>query len=154
MKGTKKVLLGILILLVLIQFIHSPRNRSKDVLPVELTKTFQLPENVKSLLNMACYDCHSNYTAYPWYSRLQPIDWIMTNHIKKGKAVLNFSVFGSYSRRRQISKLKGIAVSIKDGTMPLRSYRLMHGSARLAKEDKATIMDWAIRTKDSLTKYK
>jgi hypothetical protein len=28
---------------------------------------------VKSVLRRGCYDCHSNETQWPWYSRIAPI---------------------------------------------------------------------------------
>jgi Haem-binding domain len=32
---------------------------------------------VKSVLRRACYDCHSNETEWPWYSRIAPISWLL-----------------------------------------------------------------------------
>src|SRR5215210_3387305 len=105
MKWGKKILLGFLIVLVLIQFIQPARNRSNEILSTDLVKTIKIPENVQSVLKAACYDCHSNNTNYPWYSRIQPFGWLLARHIRNGKAELNFSEFGSYPLRRQISKL-------------------------------------------------
>jgi hypothetical protein len=150
MRPTKKILIGLLGVLALIQFIQPSRNKSSEMLSTDLAKTINIPGNVQSVLKVACYDCHSNNTNYPWYSRIQPLGWLLARHIRKGKAELNFSEFGSYSLRRQISKLNGIANSIKDGTMPLSSYTMTHKDARLSKEDKALLNDWATRTKDSL----
>ena len=154
MRRFKKIFLGLLIGLVLIQFIQPGRNKSNGMLLTDIMKTIRIPENVQIVLNTACYDCHSNNTNYPWYSRIQPFGWLLAKHIKNGKAELNFNEFGSYSQRRQISKLNGIANSIKDGTMPLGSYTFLHKKARLSKEDKVLIIDWATRTKDSLSSPK
>ena len=150
MRIVKKILLGLLVVFIIIQFIQPARNKSDKVLTTDLTKTIDVPENVQSILQSACYDCHSNTTNYPWYSRIQPFGWMLANHIKKGKAELNFNEFGSYPKRRQISKMNGIANSVKDGSMPLSSYTMMHKKARLTTDQKALLMDWAIKTKDSL----
>jgi hypothetical protein len=150
MKRLKRILLGLLVVLILIQFIQPTRNKSKEILSTDLVKTIKIPQNVQSILKTACYDCHSNNTNYPWYSRIQPFGWLLARHIRLGKAELNFSEFSSYSMRRQIGKLNGIANSIKDGTMPLGSYTMIHKNARLSKEDKALLIDWATRTEDSL----
>jgi hypothetical protein len=75
---------------------------------------------------------------------------MLASHINEGKTELNFSEFGSYSLRRQMSKLNGIAGSLKDGTMPPASYTFIHRDARLSKEDKTLITQWALKTKDSL----
>ena len=150
MKRLKKILSGLLIALIVIQFIQPVRNKSRELLSTDITKTINGPNNVQRILKTACYDCHSNNTSYPWYSRIQPFAWLLAKHIRNGKAELNFDDFGSYSQRRQISKLNGIANSIKDGTMPLTSYTMIHKNARLSKEDKTLLIDWATRAKDSL----
>lgn len=75
----------------------------------------------------------------------------MASHINNGKDKLNFSDFGSYTNRRQISKLKEIANQIKDGEMPISSYKLMHKNARLSQTEKTLIMDWMNKMADSLS---
>ena len=150
MKWRKKILLSLLVVLILIQFIQPARNTSNEIISTDLTKTINVTGHVQSILRIACYDCHSNNTNYPWYSRIQPFGWLLAKHIRQGKAELNFSEFGSYSLRRQISKLNEVANSIKDGTMPLSSYKLIHRNARLSKEDKALLIEWATDNKDSL----
>lgn len=109
-----------------------------------------VPENVLGILKNSCYDCHSNNTRYPWYVNIQPLGWLMANHIKDGKADLNFSEFGTYSKRKQANKLRAIAESIKEGSMPISSYTIMHAEAKLNEENKKLIMDWVSHTKDSM----
>ena len=74
----------------------------------------------------------------------------MEDHIKKGKKELNFSEWADYSNRRKKSKLKSIISQIEDGKMPIASYTLIHGDARLSESDKELIMDWFLKLKDSL----
>lgn len=147
---------GILLLIVLtgIQFIQPARNKSGQALATDITNTFSLPEKVQTIFNSACYDCHSNNTRYPWYTNIQPVGWLLAKHVKDGKADLNFSEFGSYSPRRQMNKLRSIENSIRDGTMPLSSYTLIHDDARLSKNDKALIIDWVTKVKDNLAAKK
>lgn len=151
MNRTKKVLLALLIVFIVIQFIQPAHNKSEQVLPINFAKVFAVPNNVQTLLQKACYDCHSNNTAYPWYSNIQPMAWILARHIKNGKEELNFSEFGNYSSRRQISKLKGIANQIRDDEMPLSSYKLMHKNARLLKEEKTLLINYFNEKADSLS---
>ena len=150
MKRFKKILLALLIVFIAIQFIQPARNRSGQVLNSDIRKTYSIPENVLDILKASCYDCHSNNINYPWYFRIQPFGWLLARHIRKGKSQLNLSEFASYTSRRRISKLKAIENSIKDGTMPLWSYTLLHKNAKLSKEEKALLVDWIIKTKDSL----
>jgi len=48
--------------------------------------------------------------------------------------------------------LKAIASQIKDGEMPLFSYTIIHKNARLSKDEKSLIINWAQNAKDSLDK--
>lgn len=151
MKTIKKIILALFIVLIALQVMQPARNKSGQVLPTEFTGVYAVPDSVKKILLNACYDCHSNNTAYPWYSNIQPMAWIMKRHIDNGKEKLNFSEFGMYSSRRQISKLKGIANEIRDDEMPLSSYKLMHTKANLSKEQKALVIEWMNKTADSLS---
>lgn len=154
MSRMKKIGLTVLIVLIGIQFIQPARNENGQALPTDISKTVFIPDNVKSLLQTTCNDCHSNNTNYPWYANIQPMGWLLANHIKGGKAELNFNEFGTYSQRRQQSKLKSIASQVKDDEMPLASYAFLHKNAKLTKEQKALIIDWALNAKDSLEQNK
>jgi hypothetical protein len=151
MKWIKKIAIVIIAGLLIIQFFRPARNRSNKILETDITKTYVIPATVEQVLKTSCYDCHSNNTNYPWYANIQPFGWLLANHIREGKAELNFSEFGSYTSRRQKSKLKGIENSIKDGSMPLESYTLMHREAFLSKEEKALLLDWSMKVRDNLT---
>ena len=140
-----------LIIFIVFQFIQPVRNKSGQVLSTDFKRVYAVPANVQAVLQNACYDCHSNNTSYPWYSNIQPMAWVMARHIKNGKDKLNFSDFGIYSVRRQISKLKGIANQVKDDEMPISSYRMMHTKANLTNDEIALIMDWMNKAADSLS---
>ena len=152
MKLYKKILLALLIVFIAIQFIQPAHNISGQVLPTDITKTVNVPDKVLAIFKNSCYDCHSNNTRYQWYVYIQPMGWMMARHIKNGKDNLDFSDFGSYSQRKQANKLRAIETSIKEGSMPLSSYTIMHTDAKLSVEDKKLITDWASNAKDSLTK--
>lgn len=152
MSRIKKIGLIVLVVIIAIQFIQPARNESGKALSSDISKVYNVPAPVHSVLKNACYDCHSNNTNYPWYSNIQPFGWWLASHIKRGKEELNFSEFGNYSERRQRSKLFSVEKSIEDGTMPLPSYALIHKESRLTKEQKGIIIDWADKIKDSLNK--
>lgn len=150
MSRIKIGLLVLSVIIIAIQFVQPARNQNRQVLDADITRLYMVPENVKAVLKPSCYDCHSNNTNYPWYANVQPGGWWLASHIKKGKAELNFDEFGNYSKRRRQSKLKSIASSIEDGTMPLPSYTLIHKNAKLSKEDKTLLLSWVKKTRDSL----
>ncbi len=150
MRLYKKIFSALLIVFIAIQFIQPARNKNGQVLPADITKTVNVPDNVLSTFQKACYDCHSDNTRYPWYMNVQPMGWMMAYHIKNGKENLNFSEFGNYSKRKQANKLRAIGKSIDEGSMPISSYTIMHADAKLSKESKGLIKDWVTKTRDSL----
>jgi hypothetical protein len=143
MKLVRYILLALGIIFVAIQFIRTERNKNEKPSPTDIAKVFTVPDSVKVILKNACYDCHSNNTSYPWYSHVQPFGWFLTKHITRGKDELNFSEFGSYSTRRQLSKLDEIEDVMNDDIMPLPSYRLLHKKARLSQKEKTVLINWA-----------
>lgn len=151
MKGIKKILLGLLVVLIFIQFWHPVRNKSGRVMPDDITKTIAMPGEVQGILKKSCYNCHSNQTDYPWYTFVQPLHWYLNNHIQEGKAALNFNEFSAYSSRRQLNKLRAIESSIKDATMPLPSYTFIHRHAVLSEEEKALLLSWLQKTEEQLS---
>ncbi len=125
-----------------IQFFPTKRNQSESVPNTDFMVVNNVPQNIYNSLQTSCYDCHSNNTSYPWYNKVQPVAWILENHIEEGKSELNFSEWESYSDRRKRSKLKSIISQIEDDKMPLTSYTLIHRDAVLSKEQKTEIIDW------------
>jgi hypothetical protein len=150
MKIFKKIAILLIIVLIGIQFVPTTYNISDEVFETDFTKIYDAPQNIKNLLKTSCYDCHSNNTNYPWYSKVQPGAWFMENHINEGKEELNFNTYGEYSRRRKKSKLKSIISQIKDDEMPITSYILIHRDAKISKEDKTIITKWLTNLRDNL----
>ena len=129
-------------IVLVIQVIPVERNVSTVPPGQSFEKTEKVPANVAVILKVSCYDCHSNNTRYPWYSVLQPGAWFMAQHIKKGKEELNFDEFNNYSKRRKKAKIKSIISQIEKDEMPLKSYRMMHGNARLSADEKKELLDF------------
>lgn len=143
----KKIVLFGFALFLLFQLYQPNRNNELGFdLAYNFKNKYDVPKNIDTMLQVSCYDCHSNNTNYPWYSRIQPIASFMASHIEEGKKELNFSEFGSYSKRKQQSKLEAINNVLKDNTMPLGSYTIIHNNAKLSKEQKLEIQNW-IKTK-------
>ena len=151
-KIIKQVLLILLAALIIIQFFHPEKNKHDQPAAVEkdIATLYPYPDSVKQLLQTSCYDCHSNNTIYPWYSKLQPVDWWLNSHVTEGKRELNFNEFASYSLRKQYGKLKKIGDEVKEGGMPLSSYTLIHTDAKLDDKQKNIIINWANGVRDSM----
>lgn len=142
MKIFKRIMMILLLVFIGIQFVPTELNTSNEILETDFTNTFVVPEQIQNILEVSCYDCHSNNTKYPWYNKIQPIRWILEDHINEGKEELNFSEFGSYSKRRMKSKLKSIISQIDDNEMPLSSYTIIHRDAKLTDVEKQQVIEW------------
>jgi predicted ATPase len=113
-----------------------------------------VPENVQQILKVSCYDCHSNTTYYPWYDNIQPVAWVLSDHIIEGKKELNFSEFATYPTYRKYKKFKEIQKQVKEDEMPIFSYTIPHRDAALSAEQKTTLIDWAANSmKEMEAKY-
>lgn len=139
----KKILYGLLIIIVALQFIRPARNISDVPSANDIRVHYPLPANVESILKRACYDCHSNNTAYPWYTNIQPVGLWLQNHVNEGKAELNFSEFATYSAKKADHKLEETIEMIEVKEMPLESYTWIHKNAVLSAEEIQTVKDWA-----------
>jgi hypothetical protein len=146
----RKILLFLLAGLIIIQFIHPKPNKSTAEQPHYIGNTFPIPGDVKGILAKACNDCHSNNTRYPWYSNIQPVDWWLTNHIKGGKAHLNFDDYTGRNLRYQYHKMEQTIDELKDNGMPLNSYTWIHKDAILTQDEKARLTAWAGSVMDTM----
>ncbi len=146
----KRFLLVLLIAFIAIQFFRPQKNTAAGISANDITTKYAVPQNVQQILKTSCYDCHSNNTVYPWYSNIQPVAWWLKDHIDEGKKELNFSVFASYRIGRQYRKLEEINGEVKENKMPLESYTLIHGDAKLSDEQKLTLATWVTTLRDSI----
>jgi len=142
MKLVKGIGITLIVVLVGLQFIPTRSTQNRTVESSDLVQTFNVPENVRQMIVASCYDCHSNTTNYPWYSKIQPVGWFLEKHINKGVEELNFSEFKQYSTRKQKGKLKSMVKQIGNNEMPLTSYTFIHRDARLSQKDKKVLMDY------------
>lgn len=150
----KKILLGLLIVLIVIQFIKPQKNIHPGPQPADISTLYAVPPDVDSLLVIACKDCHSNNTRYPWYNNFQPVAWFLANHVKDGTRSFNLNEFATYPVARRYDKIEEIKKQIDKGDMPLSSYTLIHSDAILTNAEKIKIITWSenIR-KDMEAKY-
>jgi cytochrome c551/c552 len=133
-----RVLLGVLVLLVAIQFV--PVNRSNP--PVE--SEVPAPASVRAVLRRACYDCHSNETVWPWYSHVAPVSWLVASDVRGGRKELNFSAWNRLPAQRQARKLKETWKEVSERDMPPWYYVPMHRDARLSAGDLETMRGWTL----------
>ena len=133
----------LLIALVVIQFFRPEKNIHPGDQPNAITKKFPVTADLKTILDKACMDCHSNNTRYPWYYSIQPVAWWLTNHVNDGKKELNFDDYTNRRPRFQYRRMEQTIELVKDGEMPIDSYTWTHKDAILTEEEKTKIYDWA-----------
>lgn len=140
----KKITIGLVALLVLIQFIPYEKNDSGEA-PFDVSKSFDIPDNVSMILKGACNDCHTNSTVYPWYNNIEPIGLFLNWHITEGKGHLNFSEFTNRPLAYQNHKFEEMIEMVEEKEMPLGSYTYfgLHPEANLSEEERKVLIDWA-----------
>lgn len=131
------ILLVVVIVFAVIQFI--PVDRSNPPVEEEILAS---PE-VKAILKRACFDCHSNETVWPEYSRVAPISWLLVWDVREGQKELNFSTWNRYSQKKRDKNIKEIWKEVEEGEMPPWFYLPLHPEARLSDNDRAVLQAWA-----------
>lgn len=138
----KKILYALLIIVVLIQFYRPEKNISVETSTTDFLTLTKANDDISTLINSSCYDCHSNNTNYPWYAEVAPISWWISGHVDHGKEELNFSEWGSYSEKKMNHKLKEIVEELEEKEMPLESYLPMHPEAKLSDQQIQQLITW------------
>lgn len=135
----------VIVVAVLIQFIpytHPGNPAVQENIPVT--------PDAEIIFHKACYDCHSNETAWPWYGKVAPISWMLSLHVAEGRDHVNMSEWNTYSPEMQIALIREIDKEIQKGKMPLKFYVLGHQDDRLSWVDKEAIGEWAVQAEDAL----
>ena len=149
-KILKIVLIVLVVAFVIAQFIR-PDQANPAIDPAQtLEASVQVPDNVEEILKRSCNDCHTNTTAYPWYSQISPVSWFLNNHIQDGRRELNWSVWNTYSAKKKSKKLEEVCEQVKTGEMPLPSYLWIHRDAVLQDGDANILCDWANQVRGTI----
>jgi hypothetical protein len=123
--------------LVLMQFVpvdrSNPHASSGPVAPPETEK----------ILRTSCFDCHSNETKWPWYSRVAPASWLVARDVNEGREHLNFSEWNRLPPADRAEHAEEIAETVTENEMPLWFYVPLHRDAALTTAERATLMSWA-----------
>jgi hypothetical protein len=141
---------SLLIALIVLQFFPPGKNEGPAYSGHRLTDSYKVPEDVQEILDMSCYDCHSNTTRPMFYMHIQPVGYWIMHHVEEGKDELNFDEFGTYTLRRQYHKLEEIVETVNEGEMPLSSYTLIHNDASLNEAQRKALTGWANALMDTL----
>ena len=137
----KKIWMAVIILgILLVIFVFLPIGRDHTNPPVVQEPNWDSPQT-RELAKRACFDCHSNETVWPWYSNLNPVAWMLQDHINEGREALNFSEWN-----RGYRELDEIGEVIQEGRMPLANYLALHPEARLTPQEKELLIQGLMAT--------
>lgn len=139
----KKILVGlagaVLMLILLLQLVPYGRNHTNPAVIAE--PNWNSPQT-RAYFYRACADCHSNETAWPWYSNIAPLSWVIQSHVDEGRTKFNVSQWGMGKKTegREAAKL------VQEGEMPLPIYLFLHPEARLSAQEKQEFIQGLIAT--------
>jgi hypothetical protein len=98
---------------------------------------------VKAVLRESCYDCHSNETRWPWYSRIAPVSWLVAQDVNEGREYVNYSAWNQLAPEKRAEMIQESWEHVEEGDMPPWTYRLFHPRASLSDSELATLRAWA-----------
>ena len=108
--------------------------------PVLAEPTWDRPRT-RELFMLACGDCHSNETAWPWYSKIAPVSWLIQRDVEEGRAVLNVSEWG-----RGENEAGEAAEIFANGEMPPRQFLILHPEARFNSGERQKLYQGLVAT--------
>jgi hypothetical protein len=129
-------------LFVVAQFVGPAKTNPVSDPSVALESKLHMDPKVETILERSCADCHSNRTRWPWYTNVAPVSWFVIGHVNDGRRDLNFSEWGNYDKRKQISRLGQMCDLAKSGVMPLDSYTPLHPGSKLSPDEVKALCVW------------
>ena len=137
-KRLKQAAVVFFVILAAAQFIRPERSNP----PTDVSRTIQAQlgpaSGVVAVLDRSCRDCHSNATAWPWYTQIAPASWFLVSGVTKGREAINFSEWAAYSPEQQRMLLAVSCDEVTSGKMP-GPYALLRPETRLSAQDVETI---------------
>jgi Haem-binding domain len=133
-------------LLLVIQLVQVDRSNPDVDSTRTIYATLPVPAEVKTVFQRSCKNCHSNETAWPWYSYIAPVSWVVAHDVHQARKMMNLSEWGTYSAQRKEDKLEEICEQVIKGEMPDRKYAMFHREARVTSQQRDAVCQW---TEDS-----
>jgi hypothetical protein len=146
----RKFFTVLVIIFLAIQFIRPDRNNGAMNGPHDINHYMDVPDTVKKILISSCYDCHSNYTVYPWYVNVNPVGLWLKNHIDDGKRAINFSDLSGFNKKKLDHRMKDISEQVDNREMPLSTYLFIHRYAKLDSGQIEIIKNWAVNARKEI----
>jgi hypothetical protein len=98
----------------------------------------------RAVLKRACYDCHSNETAWRWYGYVAPVSWLIARDVHEGRRELNFSTWNLLATQTRLKKMRESWEQVEKGEMPPWIYMPPHPDAHLSEADRLVLRTWSL----------
>ena len=144
----KKIFYGFIVVVIIIQFFRIDKSNPEINKADDFIEIIKPPQEIATILQNTCYECHSNESKYPWYSNLAPVSWWVKHHIDEAREELNFSKWSTYTPKKKDHKLEELAEEVEEGEMPLTEYTWTHAEAKLTEEQRKQLVDWFKATRE------
>ena len=144
MKKTLKWILGALVIVFAVLQLTNPARTNPAAPPQDsLTATNPPPPQITTMLQGACYDCHSDQTRWPWYAHVAPASWLLASDVRDGRRHVNFSEWPHFHPDRAARLWEDIRDELDYKDMPPAQYQWMHPAARLTEAQRQELIQWA-----------
>ncbi len=109
--------------------------QTKDNSSPEGNSNFEIPEDIQPIIEQSCFGCHNT-----------------ESNNDKAKKKLLFDKLGELKTYKLVGKLADMADILKEGDMPPKKAIEKFPEIKLSGKDRKTLINWADKTAESLTK--
>jgi hypothetical protein len=102
----------------------------------------QIDAGTLAIVERACQNCHSQQTAWPWYSHVAPASWLVARDVQQARLHMNLSRWPDYSAEERLQLLSEIGSAVRNRKMPVQRYVWLHAEARLTDAERQQIYRW------------
>ncbi len=89
----------------------------------------------RALVKEHCFQCHSNETAWPWYSNIAPGSWLIAMDVIAGRGEFNFSDWNNNP-----GEVRHMVGAIQEGEMPPIQYWIFHPNSKMNAQQKQELI--------------
>ncbi len=125
--------------------VDQEKSIKQDVL-MQIDQSYR--DNISSIFEKKCMDCHGKPKELPWYHMLPVAKNIMDEDMQEAKKHLDLRggfPFNGHGTPRE--DLEAIQEVVSKNEMPPFRYKIMHWSSQLTKTEKKAVEEWVERGK-------
>jgi len=139
-KNSRYIGITLVLFLIIAQFFPIDKTNPAADMSLDFIELTNPDAQIAQHIKVACYDCHSHHTKYPWYTDVAPVSWWIKGHIKNGLQHLNFSAWGEYSQEKKNHKLDECIDFVEKNWMPLLTYKIAHPASKLSDQERKELI--------------